>query len=92
MDLYEQIVDRIIKEQEAIIGPLAVDQAKRVRGIFISGDGNVKIEGDNKDIIEHLVSQYAKLFGKTSVQVCKQAIEPIKDKIPSADLPDILKN
>jgi len=34
MDIYTQAVSRIIRQQQVIIGPLAVDQAKMVDGIM----------------------------------------------------------
>ncbi len=92
MDLYAEIVDRIIKEQQSIIGPLALDQAKKVEGVSVSDNNQVKIQGNGKQILEHLVSQYEKFFGKASIEVCKDALSPIKDKLASIDLPEVLKN
>ncbi len=92
MDPAAQAVSRIIKEQQAIIGPVALDQAKKVSGLSVTSVDDVQISGNKKEVLGNLVNQYAKLFGKASVEVCKEAIEPISDKIPSSDLPDILKN
>lgn len=90
MDIYTQVIIRIIKEQQNVIGPLAVEQAKKVEGLTISGLEDISIRGNGKMVLEHLVSEYEKLFGKASVEVCRDAIEPLRDKIPSGDLPDIL--
>ena len=90
MDLYVEAVSRIIKEQQAIIGPIAVDQAKKVAGLEIGAD--IKITGNKKDVLGNLVNQFAKLFGQVSVEVCKEAFQPYKDKIPASEIPDILKN
>ena len=38
MDLFEQIVVKIIQQQEAIIGPIAVEQAKQVKKLKIDWD------------------------------------------------------
>lgn len=92
MDNFAQAVSRIIKEQQAIIGPVALDQAKKVSGLQVSSADDVKISGSKKEVLGNLVNQYSKLFGKASVEVCKEAFEPYSDKIPSADIPDILKN
>lgn len=92
MDPVAQAVSRIIKEQQTIIGPVALDQAKKVSGIQIVSVDDVKVTGNGKEILENLVNQYARLFGRASIEVCKEAIEPISDKIPVNDLPDILKN
>ena len=92
MDIYAEIVDRIIKEQQSIIGPLALDQARKVEGVTVSDENQIKVVGNGKAVIEHLVSQYEKFFGRASVEVCKDALSPIKDKLASIDLPDVLKN
>lgn len=92
MNPVAQAVSRIIKEQQTIIGPVALDQAKKVSGIQIVSADDVKVTGNGKEILENLVNQYARLFGRASIEVCKEAIEPISGKIPAADLPDILKN
>lgn len=91
MDPYTQAASKIIKEQQTIVGPLALDQAKKVEGLQVSGTDDVKITGDGKDVLSKLVNQYAKLFGQASVEVCKEAFEPFSDKIPDSDVPDILK-
>jgi len=92
MDPLAQVISRIIKEQQAIIGPIALSQAQQVAGIVVTSADDVKVTGNGKDVLESLVNQYAKLFGKASVEVCKEAIEPFSDKISPNDLPDILKN
>lgn len=92
MDAIAQAISKIIKEQQAIIGPVAIDQAKKVSGLQVSSADDVKITGNKKEVLGGLVNQYAKLFGKASIEVCKEAIEPLKDKITQNDLPDILKN
>ncbi len=92
MDLYKQIITNIIKEQQYIIGPLAVTQANKVPGLHIESVDNVSLEGDGKTIIQNLVERYSKLFGQASVQICKEAIEPLQGKLQPQDLPDILKD
>ncbi len=92
MDPVAQAASRIIKEQQAIIGPVALDQAKKVQGFAIANADDVKVTGNKKQALESLVKQFEKLFGKASVQVCKDAFEPFSSKIEQADIPDILKN
>jgi hypothetical protein len=91
MDLYRELADSIIREQQHIIGPVALTQAKKVAGISIENTGTVEIQGSGKDIVQALVEQYAKLFGKASIQVCKEAVESLLNKMPASDIPDILK-
>ncbi|MEK7617178.1 MAG: hypothetical protein AAB414_03920 [Patescibacteria group bacterium] len=92
MDTYAQAISSIIKEQQSIIGPVALEQAKKVSGLEVKGADDVKITGSKKEVLGNLVSQYSKLFGQTSVEVCKEAFQPYKDKIPASEIPDILKN
>ncbi len=91
MDPYVQAISQIIKEQQSIIGPIAVDQANKVTGLSVGGD-EVKLTGDKKEVLNNLVNQYAKLFGRASVEVCKEAFQSFSDKIPADQIPDILKN
>lgn len=92
MDAYAQAVSRIIKEQQSIIGPVALAQAKKVSGLQVTSSDDVKITGNKKEVLGNLVNQYAKLFGRASIEVCKEAFQAYSDKIPATDVPDILKN
>lgn len=91
MNPYEQVAAHIIKEQETIIGPLAFDQARKVNGIQIDSKGHIKIIGNGKEVIDHLVHKYSELFGAASVEVCKDAIKQLTPSISAEDLPEILK-
>ena len=91
MDPVAQAASKIIKEQQAIIGPVALDQAKKVAGLSINGE-DIKVTGNKKETLDKLVKQFEKLFGKASVQVCKEAFSSYAEKIAPSDIPDILKN
>lgn len=91
MDSAAQIVDKIIKAQENIIGPIALEQAQKVSGIKIDATSHVVVDGDEKTILENLVKQYEKLFGKASIEVCKEAIRETKSNLSSDQLPEILR-
>lgn len=92
MDPFTAAISRIIKEQQAIIGPIALDQAKKVVGLEVKAVDDVKITGSKKAVLEDLVNQYAKLFGRASIEVCKEAFSEVSDKINPSEVPDILKN
>jgi|WetSurMetagenome_2_1015567.scaffolds.fasta_scaffold1455231_1 hypothetical protein len=93
MDILAQIVQKIIQEQEKIIGPIALEQAKQVEGLFVDWEKReVRLAGDEKSVLENLVKKYQSLFGRASVEVCKEAIGSITDKISPNNLPDILKS
>jgi len=82
-----QIIEKIIQEQENILGPVAIEQARKVEGLEVISDKDVKVSGNAKDVLQKLVDQYAKLFGRASIEVCKEAIKGMispeqKDQIP----------
>lgn len=91
MSVYEQVASQIVKDQEAIIGPLAFDQARKVNGIQIDLNGGVKINGNGKQILTDLVKIYSEFFGQASVEVCREAVREVGSVATTEDLPDILK-
>ncbi len=91
MNDYALIASRIIKQQEAVIGPVALDQAKKVGGLSIDSLDNVNILGNGKVVLEKLVKQYEKLFGRASIEVCKDAVREVQNTVSKADLPEILQ-
>jgi nitric oxide reductase large subunit len=91
MDVYNQIIERIIKQQESIIGPIAVEQAEHVHNLKVNWDKkDVSVTGDGSRVIDDLVDQYKGLFGKTSVEVCKEAAGALLSKLPQDKLPKTL--
>src|SRR3989338_8581679 len=61
MTTLDQIANKIIKEQELIIGPLAWQEAGKVNGVHIidAKSGAVTVEnGDSRIVIDKLVSLY----------------------------------
>jgi hypothetical protein len=74
MDIFAQIVVSIISQQESIIGPIAVEQAQVVPGLSVDwGKREATLLGDKTLIVDTLVAKYKELFGKISVEVCKEA-------------------
>jgi len=92
--LLSQIAVRIIKEQEAVIGPLAWDEARKVSGLLIidqkKGEINLQELGA-KETIDRLVAQYERLFGKASHEVCKDAVQDIIAEMSPEEIPSSLK-
>ncbi|OGZ41572.1 MAG: hypothetical protein A2W41_00450 [Candidatus Ryanbacteria bacterium RIFCSPHIGHO2_01_45_13] len=90
--LINQLADKIIQEQALIIGPVAWEQAQKVTGLRINIQSHeVDIEGDARDVLERLVAQYEKLFGKASREVCRDAVRPLLSQVPESDVPSVLK-
>ncbi len=92
MDPFSQAVQKIVKEQGNVIGPLALEQARRVHGLTIDPDEHsVSFSGNRTEILEHLVEEYQKLFGQASVQVCRDAARSIMAKLPPQEVPSLLR-
>jgi len=92
MDIFAQLVEKIISEQESIIGPIAVEQAQRVPGLKVNySKHEISFEGDKSQAIEKLIEIYKELFGQASVEVCKEAVRSIISQIPSDQVPPLLR-
>ena len=88
MDIFAQLTEKIIREQEKIIGPIALEQARKVQGLNIDMQKHeVKFEGNQKEILEDLVEQYKHLFGQASVEVCKDAARSFISLMPKDQIP-----
>ncbi len=91
----KQVIGAIVTQQQLIIGPLAIEQANKVEGLVIQGDSKLDItvttKGSSHEILEKLVHKYEELFGKTSVEVCKDAVRESGIRVPADDLPDVLR-
>lgn len=91
-ELFDQMAEKIIEQQEAIIGPIAVEQAKRVKELKINWpEHDVDIEGSPQSAINQLVEQYKELFGQIAVETCKEAAALYVAQIPGAEVPESLK-
>ena len=94
MTTFDQIALNIIKEQELIIGPLAWGEAGKVSGIHIinARDGSVTVENsDNKTAVDKLIARYERLFGRASLEVCREAAAPFLLNLNPAEIPASLK-
>ena len=93
MSKLDQIVTKIIREQELIVGPLAWSEAEKVSGLKIidSKKGEVTLsDTDEKEVINRLVTQYSRLFGQASREVCREAVVSLVADLAPADVPSSL--
>jgi len=91
MDIFAQLAERIIQEQETIIGPIALEQAKKVPGIEVDWQKKeVKIQGDEQKAVEQLIEKYRDFFGNASVEVCREAVKSIIGQVPAGQMPPLL--
>jgi len=92
MDIYAQIAVKIIQGQEAIIGPVAIEQAQQVDSLKVNwADHQVTISGNEVNVLESLIQKYKDLFGHISVEVSKQAAGSLMRQLPAEGLPESLK-
>jgi len=92
MSIFEEIVIRMIKEQELIIGPLAWIEAAKVHGLKVHEQGVIGIDSPNKkEVIDALVARYEKLFGKASHEVCRHAVAGLITGLQPSEIPSSLK-
>lgn len=84
---------RIIEEQELIIGPIAWNEAEKVKGMKVSySTREIKLDDETSSAtIERLVHQYERLFGRASLEVCKEAVRDIIADVPADQVPGLLK-
>ena len=91
MNKYNVAVLKIIEEQQQIIGPLAMDLARRTAGILVVSDHEISISGDPKQALEGLVLQYQKICGRASVEASKDALRRSQAALLPDDIPTILR-
>lgn len=92
MDIFAQLAQNIIKEQENIVGPVALEQAQKVSGLKIDTTTKaITVEGDKKVVVENLVEKYRDLFGLASIEVCKDAVKGLLPQVPKEQLPQLLQ-
>lgn len=84
------LATRIVQEQEAIIGPLAWNVAKGVTGLKVQNN-RVVVSKSGSVVLAQLVKKYEHLFGPASREVCRDAVRPLLPRVPSEEVPDVLK-
>lgn len=90
MDTYGRMASKIIADQMVIIGPVALQIARRVGGLAID-EKEIRFTTDPKMVIQDLVGEYRKIFGDASVEICKESVHNINVILSDSELPDILR-
>ncbi len=93
-NLLQELTVRIIREQELVIGPLAWIEAAKVPGLLVIDQrvGTIMFtEQDNAIVINKLVAQYEKLFGRASHEVSKDAVKSLIANVPLEEIPSSLR-
>lgn len=90
--IFNQIAQKIIEQQESIIGPVAVERAKLVAELDIDwARQTVGVGGNPQDTINKLVEQYKELFGQIAVESCRQAVGQYLSQLTAEQLPSSLR-
>lgn len=88
----ETIATKIIEEQATIIGPVAWEEASKVSGLRVDSTAHqVQLEGNAREVLEKLVAQYERLFGRASREVCRDAVRPLLAQVSENEIPAVLK-
>lgn len=92
LDLYAQAIEKIISEQEQIIGPIAVEQLSSIPGLKIDWPNHsVWVEGDSAEIVNQVIIRYRNFFGPAAVEVCKDAARDIIPRFGAQPTPSLLR-
>jgi hypothetical protein len=79
--VFSEIAKKIIEQQEVVIGPIAVEQAKQVPELTINWP-QVTVIGNPQKAIDDLVQKYKELFGQIAVQVSRDASVSLLAQLP----------
>jgi len=86
------LVSEIIQQQASIIGPVAWDEAIKISGLNIDVKNNLlSVDGDSKVVLGKLMKRHEELFGRASLEICKDAVRKTLSQIPQDQLPDVLR-
>lgn len=96
MSQIDIVVQSIVTHQIDVLGPLAIEQAKKVSGLSVDDQGHVKILGAYKSkpkaLLTTLITSYGKLFGQASIEVCIDAIKEAGTRLPDDQIPDVVRS
>jgi hypothetical protein len=92
MNVFAQMVEKIIEQQEAIIGPIAIERANLVKELEINwAQHDISITGNEQTTIDELVKRYEELFGPIAVETCKEAVSKLLVQLPADQQPKSLR-
>ena len=94
LDILQSMTVKIIREQELVIGPLAWIEAAKVQGLQVIDQraGTLLItDPQPTQVVDRLIAQYEKLFGRASHEVSKDAVKAIIANMSPAEIPESLR-
>lgn len=83
---YSKMLTDLIQKQMLVLGPnIALDKARKISGLSVSGDGRVlSIAGDPQTILRGVANEYMALSG----QIAKMTLDTLLEKYPSVKSPE----
>ena len=90
MNKLEEMAVRIIKEQEIIMGPIAWSEAERVQGLEVRNRAQAEVaitDPDQKEVLDRLVAQYERLFGRAARESCREAVASLVADLAPSETP-----
>ena len=77
------------------MGPVAWYEASKIKGLHIvdqkTGSVSIDTNTDSRAVVDNLVNQYGKLFGRAAREVCREAVTSLVADLPTAEVPSTLK-
>ena len=77
------------------MGPVAWYEASKIKGLHIvdqkAGSVTIDANADNRTVVDNLVNQYGKLFGRAAKEVCREAVSSLVAELPASQVPSTLK-
>ena len=91
-EVYATICSQIIKEQGRIIGVLSYEQAAQVPGLQVDPTTyDCVVTTDGAQVLNSLVEKYREFFGNAAVEVCREAAAHFMDRLPTEQVPALLR-
>jgi len=64
-DNYEQLIEHFLADQQAVLGDQARRFADDIRGVEVSDNGSVDIQGDGPDAVGRIAEEFRGVFGQS---------------------------
>ena len=89
----DMVVTAIVREQAAVIGPIAWYEAKQVEGLAVDTQKRevYLLQDKPRELLENLSMRFENLFGKASLEVSRSAIRPILPQVTREEIPEKLQ-
>ena len=78
---YEKIIKIVIEKLEKILGPMAIEAARSIKGIEISKDNKITITGEGKQVLYDLITNYEKFLGPIGKVLANEEIGETLSKL-----------